>query len=234
MGPVFGEFFGTMILLLMGGGVCAGVNLNKSKAQNSGWIVITFGWGMAVAMAAYISSFMGPAHLNPAVTLAMAMEGSTPWSQVIPFMLAQLAGAMAGSTLMWLAYYPHWSVTTDKDAILGTFATEPAIRNYFFNVLTETIATFVLVIALLSFGKDSFADGLNTAVVGGLIFALGLSLGGPTGYAMNPARDLGARIMHAILPIPTKGGSDWAYSWVPIVGPFLGAIIAVGVFNFIK
>lgn len=228
---IFGEFIGTMILILLGDGVCAAVNLNKSKAQGSGWIVIAFGWAMAVTMAAFIAGFMGPAHLNPAVTLAMAMTGAISWSLFVPFILAQLLGALVGAILVWLAYLPHWSETKDQGAILGTFATGPAIRNYPANVITETIGTFVLVLALLAFGKTNFAGGTNVFAVGALILAAGLSLGGPTGYAINPARDLGPRIAHQLLPISTKGTSDWAYSWVPIVGPMIGAVIAVLVFN---
>jgi len=228
---IFSEFIGTMILILLGDGVCAAVNLNKSKAQGSGWIVIAFGWAMAVTMAVFIAGFMGPAHLNPAVTLAMAMTGAISWSLFVPFILAQLLGALVGAILVWLAYLPHWSETKDQGAILGTFATGPAIRNYPANVITETIGTFVLVLALLAFGKTDFAGGTNVFAVGALILAAGLSLGGPTGYAINPARDLGPRIAHQFLPISTKGTSDWAYSWVPIVGPMIGAVIAVLVFN---
>ncbi|MGM8137820.1 MIP/aquaporin family protein [Enterococcus italicus] len=228
---IFGEFIGTMILILLGDGVCAAVNLNKSKAQGSGWIVIAFGWAMAVTMAVFIAGFMGPAHLNPAVTLAMAMTGAISWSLFVPFILAQLLGALVGAILVWLAYLPHWSETKDQGAILGTFATGPAIRNYPANVITETIGTFVLILALLAFGKTDFAGGTNVFAVGALILAAGLSLGGPTGYAINPARDLGPRIAHQLLPISTKGTSDWAYSWVPIVGPMIGAVIAVLVFN---
>ena len=227
---IFSEFLGTAILVLLGDGVCAAVNLNKSKAQASGWIVIAFGWGMAVTMGVYISGFMGPAHLNPAVSLAMAMTGAIGWNLVIPFIIAQMLGAFVGAILVWLAYLPHWGVTKDQDSILGTFATGPAIRNYPANFITELIGTFVLVLGLLAFGQNAFADGTNVFAVGGLILAIVLSLGGPTGYAINPARDLGPRIAHAVLPIGNKGTSDWAYSWVPVVGPMVGAIVAVGVY----
>ena len=217
MTQIMGEFIGTLILVLLGDGVCAAVNLNKSKAQASGWIVIAFGWGLAVTMAVYISGFMGPAHLNPAVSLAMAVTGAISWNLVVPFIIAQVLGAFAGAILVWLSYLPHWNATKDESAILGTFATGPAIRNYPANVITELIGTFVLVLGLLAFG--------------GLILAIGLSLGGPTGYAINPARDFGPRLAHAVLPIANKGTSDWAYSWVPIAGPMIGAIIAVGVYS---
>lgn len=231
MAAIFGEFIGTMILIVLGSGVCAAVNLNKSKAQGSGWIVIAFGWAMGVAMAAYISGFMGPAHLNPAVTVAMAMTGNLEMGLVVPFIIAQMLGAIVGAVLIWLAYLPHWAVTEDQDAILGTFATAPAIRNYPANLMTEILGTFVLVLGLLTFTQNEFAGGVNVLAVGGLILAIGLSLGGPTGYAINPARDLGPRIAHAILPIANKGGSDWAYSWVPIVGPMIGGVIAVLVYQ---
>lgn len=231
MTQIMGEFIGTMILVLLGDGVCAAVNLNKSKAQASGWIVIAMGWGMAVMMGAYISGFMGPAHLNPAVSLAMALNGSLAYSLVVPFIVAQMAGAFVGAALVWLAYLPHWQATKDQAAILGTFATGPAIRKYPANLLTEMIGTFVLVLGLLAFTQTEFAAGTNIFAVAGLIVALGLSLGGPTGYAINPARDLGPRLAHAILPIANKGTSDWQYAWVPVVGPFLGGVIAWGFFQ---
>lgn len=230
MTQIFSEFLGTMILILLGDGVCAAVNLKKSKAEASGWIVIAFGWAMAVTIAVYIAGYMGPAHLNPAVTIAMAMTGSFEWSLVVPFIVAQVLGAVVGAVLVWLAYLPHWQVTEDQGAVLGTFATGPAIRNYPANMVTEAIGTFVLVLGLLSFSQHNFTDGLNPLVVGALILSIGLSLGGPTGYAINPARDFGPRLAHQLLPIPTKGDSDWAYSWVPIVGPVIGAAVASGVY----
>lgn len=227
---IFSEFLGTLILVLLGDGVCAAVNLKKSKAEASGWIVIALGWGAAVTIAVYVAGFMGPAHLNPAVTIAMAIAGNFSWSLVVPFILAQVAGGVIGATLVWLTYLDHWQATEDKGAILGTFATGPAIRNYPANVLTEMIGTIVLVLGLLSFSQHTFADGMNPLVVGVLIVSIGLSLGGATGYAINPARDLGPRIAHQILPIANKGDSDWSYSWVPVVGPVLGAIIAAVIF----
>lgn len=230
MTQIFSEFLGTMILILLGDGVCAAVNLKKSKAEASGWIVIAFGWAMAVTIAVYVAGYMGPAHLNPAVTVAMAMTGSFEWSLVVPFIIAQVLGALLGAVLVWLAYLPHWQVTKDQGAILGTFATGPAIRNYPANMITEVIGTFVLVLGLLSFSQHSFTDGLNPLVVGASILSIGLSLGGPTGYAINPARDFGPRLAHQLLPISTKGDSDWGYSWVPIVGPVVGAVVASGVY----
>ncbi|MGX6979167.1 MIP/aquaporin family protein [Vagococcus elongatus] len=231
MAQIFGEFIGTLLLILLGDGVCAAVNLNKSKAQGSGWIVITFGWAMAVAMAAYISGFMGPAHLNPALTIAMAIEGSLSWHLVLPFIIAQMLGAIVGAVLVWIAYLPHWAETKDQGAILGSFATGPAVRNSPSNLATEAIGTFVLVLGILSFSQHEFAGGVNVLAVGFLILSIGLSLGGPTGYAINPARDLGPRIAHEILPIANKGTSDWTYSWIPVVGPIIGGIIAVLVYN---
>ncbi|MGK0551468.1 MIP/aquaporin family protein [Enterococcus faecalis] len=227
---LFGEFFGTMILILLGDGVCGAVNLKRSKAEASGWVVIALGWGGAVTMGVYMAGYMSPAHLNPAVTLAMAISGSFQWSLVLPYMVAQLIGAIVGALLVWLAYLPHWEQTGHPAAILGTFATGPAIRNYPANVLTEIIGTFVLVFGLLAFSQQQFAAGVNPLVVGVLILALGLSLGGPTGYAINPARDLGPRIVHQFLPIKTKGTSDWPYAWVPIVGPILGGAFAAAVY----
>ena len=223
---IFSEFLGTLILVLLGNGVVAAVSLNKSKAQNGGWVVITLGWGAAVTIAVYVSSFMGPAHLNPAVTFGMAVAGNFAWNLVLPFIIAQIVGGIVGAMLVWITYLPHWEATKDEATILGTFSTGPAIRSLVSNTVTEIIGTFVLVFALLAFSQQKFADGLNPLVVGVLILSLGLSLGGPTGYAINPARDLGPRIAHQILPIKNKGGSDWGYSWVPVVGPMIGGLLA--------
>lgn len=232
MTQIFSEFIGMAVLILLGDGVCAAVNLNKSKAQNSGWIVIAFGWALAVTVGVYIAGLNGPAHLNPAVTIAMAVNGSFEAHLVLPFIIAQLLGAIVGAILVWLAYLPHWDATKDQGAILGTFATGPAIRNYTANFISETIGTFLLVLGLLAFGATRFAEGTNVFAVGGLILAIGLSLGGATGYAINPARDLGPRIAHFILPMKNKGTSDWAYSWVPILAPIVGGLLAVGLFTF--
>ncbi|WP_034551994.1 MIP/aquaporin family protein [Carnobacterium funditum] len=227
---IFSEFLGTLILVLLGDGVCAAVNLKQSKAEASGWVVIALGWGAAVTIAVYISGFMGPAHINPAVTIAMAIAGNFSWSLVIPFILAQVAGGIVGAVLVWLTYIDHFKATEDQGFILGTFATGPAIKNHPANLMTETIGTIVLVLGLLSFSQYTFADGMNPMVVGLLIVSIGLSLGGATGYAINPARDLGPRIAHQFLPIANKGDSDWGYAWVPIVGPILGAVIAAAIF----
>lgn len=226
-----GEFFGTIILVLLGDGVCAGVNLRKSKAEKSGWIVISFGWGFAVSFAVYCARWLCPGHYNPAVTLGMAIAGKTPWSSVLPYMLAQVAGGFIGGILVWLTYYPHWAETKDQQAILGSFATEPAIRNYPWNFFTEFIATFVLVYGLLGLTNGDLAAGLNPLLAGFLITSICLSLGGPTGIAINPARDLGPRLAHQFMPIANKGGSDWAYSWVPIIAPLVGGGLAAELFN---
>ncbi|MBZ9607670.1 aquaporin family protein [Clostridium estertheticum] len=220
------EFFGTMILILLGDGVVAGSVLNKSKSQNSGWIVIASGWAMAVMLPAFIFGAISGAHFNPALTIALAVAGKFPWAQVPGYVIAQMLGAMAGATLVWLAYLEHWKATDDQDGKLAVFCTGPAIRKYSSNFLTEVIGTFVLVFVILGIGGVTAAAGLPTFVVGGLILGLGLSLGGPTGYAINPARDLGPRIAHAILPIAGKGDSDWAYSWIPVLAPIVGAVLA--------
>ncbi|MGO2083832.1 MIP/aquaporin family protein [Vagococcus sp.] len=230
---IFSEFLGTLILVLLGDGIVAGVSLNKSKAKGAGWVAITLGWGLAVTIAVYMSSFMGPAHLNPAVSIGMAISGNFEWSLVIPFIIAQTLGAIVGAMIVWIAYQPLWQETKDEAVILGVFATAPAVRSYFSNMITELIGTFVLVFGLLAFTQTAFADGVNPIIVGLLIVSIGLSLGGPTGYAINPARDLGPRIAHQLLPIANKGQSDWAYSWVPIVGPILGAILAAVVWGFV-
>lgn len=226
MTPFIAEIVGTMLLIIFGGGVVAGVVLNKSKAQNSGWIVITCGWGFGVAVSVYaVGSFSG-AHLNPAVTIALATIGKFPWADVPGYIIAQLLGAFLGAVVVWLHYLPHWAATEDKEAKLAVFSTGPAIRSTGANLISEIIGTFVLVLGILSIGANKFADGLNPFIVGVLIIVIGLSLGGTTGYAINPARDLGPRIAHAILPIAGKGDSDWSYSWIPVVGPIIGGVLA--------
>lgn len=233
MTELFGEFLGTTLLILLGNGVVAGVVLAKTKSNNAGWVVITMGWGIAVAMAAFVSGNLSPAHLNPAVTIAMAANGGLPWASVLPYILAQMAGAILGSLLVWLQYKPHYDETEDTDAVLATFSTGPAIRNTFSNFLSEAIGTFVLVLAILSFGLYKMPPGLGTFAVGALIIGIGLSLGGTTGYALNPARDLGPRLLHAILPLKHKGDSDWGYAWIPVLGPIVGGLLAVLVFGLI-
>ncbi|ELK46387.1 MIP/aquaporin family protein [Halobacillus sp. ACCC02827] len=224
MSEFLGELIGTMILIIFGGGVVGGVVLKKSKAEGAGWVVITIGWGLAVTMGVYaVGGFTG-AHLNPAVTLGFAAIGEFAWAKVPVYIAGQMVGAFIGGVIVFLNYLPHWRETEDKGAKLAVFSTDPAVRSPFSNLVSEIIGTFVLVMGLLFIGANEFTEGLNPLIVGALIIAIGMSLGGATGYAINPARDLGPRIAHALLPIPGKGGSDWSYAWVPIVGPVLGGI----------
>ena len=225
---IFGaEVIGTAILILLGNGVVAGVLLNQSKAQNSGWIVITFGWGIGVMAGAYAVGQFSGAHLNPAVTLGFAFQGSTEWGDVPEYLAGEFVGAFIGATLVWLAYLNHWAATEDPGLKLACYSTAPAIRNPAANLITEIIGTFMLVFGILAIiaNEATGVSGLNALLVGLLVFGIGLSLGGPTGYAINPARDLGPRIIHAILPIAGKGPSDWGYSWVPVVGPIIGGVL---------
>ncbi|ATH94857.1 glycerol transporter [Bacillus glycinifermentans] len=229
MTAFWGEVIGTMLLIVFGAGVCAGVNLKKSLSHQSGWIVIAFGWGLGVAMAAYAVGNISGAHLNPALTLGLAFVGDFPWEQVPAYICGQMLGAFLGAVLIFLHYLPHWKETDDQGAKLGVFSTGPAIPNTFANLFSETFGTFILVLSILTIGANKFTEGLNPLIVGFLIVAIGLSLGGTTGYAINPARDLGPRIAHFVLPIPGKGGSNWRYAWVPVFGPILGGSFA-GVF----
>ena len=228
-----GEILGTFILILFGGGVVAGVVLDKTKANNAGWVVITIAWGLAVAMGAYVSGYLSLAHLNPALTLGLAFAGEFPWTSVPAYVGGQFIGALIGATVVWLHYYPHWKATKDQGAKLSVFATGPAIRHYTSNLFGEVVGTFVLVFGIMSIGANEISAGLNPLIVGALIAVIGMALGGTTGYAINPARDLGPRIMHAVLPISGKGSSDWGYSWIPVVGPILGATIAATAYNLI-
>ena len=227
---IFGaEAIGTALLVLLGDGVVAAVLLSKSKAENSGWIVITWGWAMGVMVGVLAVNQFSGAQLNPAVTFGMAVAGNTDWSDVPEYLLGEFAGAMIGATLVWLSYLSHWRETEDPGLKLAVFCTAPAIRNTLHNIITEVIGTFVLVFGVLAF----FADKATAATgLGGLlVLGIGLSLGGPTGYAINPARDLGPRIMHAILPIAGKGGSDWSYALIPVVGPLIGGVLGALAFN---
>jgi glycerol uptake facilitator protein len=231
---IFGaEIIGTAILILLGNGVVAGVLLNLSKAQNAGWIVITFGWGMGVAMAVYAVGQFSGAHLNPAVTLGFATIGLTDWGDVPEYLAGEFVGAFIGATLVWLAYLNHWGATEDPGLKLACYSTAPAIRNPVANMITEVIGTFLLLFGILGIvaNKAPVEIGLSALLIGLLVFAIGLSLGGPTGYAINPARDLGPRIMHAILPIAGKGPSDWGYSWIPVVGPIVGGVLGALAFD---
>ncbi len=247
------ELVGTFLLILLGGGVCANVSLKKTAGHDSGWIVITAGWGLAVAMAVYAVVNFSGAHINPAVTLGLACIGELPWNDVPKYVAAQMLGAILGATTVWLAYLPHWEATENPAAKLGVFSTAPAIRKPFANLLCEIIGTFALVLGVLAIlspdaltpdvqknlGDEKAAEatrqvwafGLKPLLVGLLVFAIGLSLGGPTGYAINPARDLGPRIAHALLPIAGKGGSDWSYAWIPVAGPCIGGILGALVYK---
>lgn len=227
------ELVGTMLLVLLGDGVVAGVLLNKSKAEKSGWMVIATGWGLAVALAVYTVGRISGAHINPAVTLSLAAAGKLAWADVPRYLGGQMLGAFLGAVLVWLAYLAHWDETEDRAAKLSVFSTIPAIRNVPANLLTEVIGTFVLVFGVLALGANKAPNdtGLTPLLVGFLVWSIGLSLGGPTGYAINPARDLAPRIAHAILPIPNKGASDWSYSWIPVVGPVIGGIIGAVVYG---
>ena len=232
LGIVPSEIIGTGLLILLGDGVVAAVLLAKSKAENSGWIVITFGWAMAV-MIGIFGAWRSGAHLNPAVTLGLWIHGTITGSQAWKYFLGEMIGAMIGALLVYIAYFLHWRDTEDPGLKLAVFSTGPAIRNYGWHVITEIIGTFVLVFSVFTIGAPwiNNAPGLQALIVGLLVLGIGLSLGGPTGYAINPARDLGPRIMHAILPIPGKGGSDWSYAWVPVLGPLIGGALAAILFD---
>jgi len=227
MSKVLAEIIGTMILIILGDGVVANVLLNKSKGKDSGWIVITTGWGLAVTMAVYAVGWISGAHINPAVTIGLAAIGKFPWAEVPMYVIGQIIGGFLGGVIVWLAYLPHWAETEDTGLKLAVFSTGPAVRNYKLNLLTEIIGTFMLVAGVLFIldGRNELTSGFGPLLIGFLVWSIGLSLGGPTGYAINPARDLGPRIAHAVLPIAGKGDSDWAYSWVPVVGPTIGGIL---------
>lgn len=233
MSPYVAEFVGTLLLILMGNGVVAGVVLKGTKSENAGWFTIVLGWGLAVSLAIYAVGRISQAHLNPAITLALFVNGDFPGEHVLGYILAQFGGAFLGAVLVWLFYYQHWDRTTDAATKLAVFSTGPAIRNPIANVFCEIIATMILVLAILFIGANKFSDGLNPLVVGGLIVSIGLSLGGTTGFAINPARDLAPRIAHFILPIPGKGTSDWGYAWVPVVGPLLGGLLGSWLFKIL-
>jgi glycerol uptake facilitator protein len=258
MNPFIAEFIGTLILIAFGNGVVANVVLKESKGHDSGWIVITWGWGLAVTFAVFTVGRISGAHINPAVTLGLASIGDFPWANVPGYIIAQILGGIAGAAIVWMTYLPHWKATEDKASKLACFATGPAIRNRPANFLTEVLGTAFLVFGVLAIGRAavgfdgtmaeiaaldpagtaSIQEGLKAAfgsfiaplLVGLLVLALGLSFGGPTGYAINPARDLGPRIAHAILPIAGKGHSDWGYAWVPVLAPVVGGIIGAQVF----
>lgn len=233
MSPFLAEFIGTMFLIILGDGVVANVVLNKTKGNNSGWIVITFGWAIAVFLGVNASTALGGSgHLNPAVTIALTAIGDFDSANLLTYIAAQFAGAIAGAIIVWLSYKQHFDETTDANGKLAVFCTGPAIRNTGFNFLTEIVGTFVLVLGASLFSKHTASTGaLDALPVALLILGIGLSLGGPTGYAINPARDLGPRIAHFILPIKNKRDSDWGYSWIPVIAPVIGALIAAYIFK---
>ena len=218
------ELVGTALLILLGDGVVAGVVLRGTKNENAGWIVITVGWALAVTFAIYTVGRISGAHLNPAVTVALAATGQFDWAHVPVYVLGQVSGAFLGACLVYLHYLPHWRLTEDPWSKLAVFSTGPAVRHTAGNFISEFLGTFVLLFGLSALGANQFAEGLNPVIVGALVLAIGVSLGGTTGYAINPARDLGPRLAHALLPIPGKGSSDWGYAWIPIAGPLAGGI----------
>ncbi|WP_181347318.1 MIP/aquaporin family protein [Thalassobacillus sp. CUG 92003] len=219
-----GEIIGTMILVILGGGVVAGNVLSKTKSAGTGWLLISIAWGLGVAMGVYAVGNISGGHINPAVTLGFAAIGDFPWDKVPIYILGQMIGAFSGAVIVFFHYLPHWKETEDPGLKLAVFSTDPAIHSPIANLVSEIIGTFVLVMGLLFIGANEFTEGLNPLIVGLLIVAIGASLGGTTGYAINPARDLGPRLAHLILPIPGKGGSNWGYAWVPVVGPIIGGV----------
>ena len=222
MQPFIGELVGTALLILLGDGIVAGVLLKNSKSENAGWLTITIAWALAVTTGIYVAGPLSGAHLNPAVTLGLAATGQFGWDLVPMYIAAQMLGAIIGACLVYLHYLPHWAKTDDASLKLAVFATAPAERHTVGNFISEFIGTFVLMLGLGAIGATKFAEGASPMAVGVLIAVIGMCLGGPTGYAINPARDLGPRIAHAFLPIPGKGGSDWGYAWIPVVAPILG------------
>lgn len=241
----FGEFLGTMILILLGNGVVANVNLNKTHSFGGGWIVITFGWSMAVYVAVLVSADMSGAHLNPAVTLGLAFSGLFDWMKVAPFILSQILGAMSGASLVYLFFKNHFKITEAPGAKKACFCTAPAIRDFRSNFFSEVVGTFVLILAVLlislpqleyhSLGSAKVGMGsLGALPVSLVVFSIGLSLGGTTGYAINPARDFGPRVVHTLLPLPNKDNNDWQYAWIPVVGPVVGAGIAAAIYLLIN
>ena len=245
MNAYIAEAVGTMILILLGDGVVANVLLARSKGRDSGWMVITVGWGVAVTVAVYAVGRISGAHLNPAVTIGLAAIGSFPWSDVAGYTVAQITGAFLGAVLVWLTYLPHWRETESPSAKLAVFATAPAIRRTGANIVSEVIGTAMLLFGVLAIGANAggwvragdvdlsqvFSRALQPLLVGILVLGIGLSLGGPTGYAINPARDLGPRLAHAILPVAGKGPSDWSYAWIPVVAPIAGGIIGAALYT---
>ena len=230
MSPYLAEFIGTAVLLYFGNSTNATTTLKYSYGQNSGWIVTTVGWGLAVTFGIYAAGQFSGAHINPAVTISLAISGDFEWMKVPGYILAQVLGGIFGATLTWLQYLPHWRKTEDQGAKLGIFCTAGAIDQKPANLVSEMLGTMILILGLLMIGANVFADGLNPLVVGGLIVVIGMAQGGSTGYAINPARDFGPRLAHFILPIAGKGDSKWSYAWIPIVGPIIGGGAGAGIY----
>ncbi len=235
------EFLGTMLLILLGDGVVANVVLSETKGNNSGWMVITTAWGLAVFVGVTVAAPYSGAHLNPAVTIGLAIAGKFAWAQVLPYILAQMLGAMTGAFLVWIMYFDHFKRTNDKSSVLAVFCTGPAVRNYVSNIASEIIGSFVLIFVVFYISGAEIVSSKTLIGLGSvgaipvafLVWVIGLSLGGTTGYAINPARDLGPRLAHALLPIKSKGTSDWAYSWIPVLGPIVGAAIAAVLYSYV-
>ena len=233
MTEFLGEFIGTCILVFLGDSVVANNSLSKTKGEGAGWISVVLGWGAAVAVAVYVSGFLSAAHLNPAVTFAMAAVGQFAWNKVAMYIIAQMLGAMLGALLVWIHYYPHFQETEDPAAILGSFSTAPGIRSTWSNFAGEALGTAVFVIAVLSLGANELSPGINGLIIGVILIAVGFALGGTTGYGVNPARDLSPRIMHQLLPIKHKGNSDWGYAWIPVVAPIFGGVVGALLYNMV-
>ncbi len=230
MSVYLAEFIGTAVLLYFGNSINAATTLNHSFAKDSGWVITTLGWGLAVALGVFAVGDISGGHLNPAVTVSLAIAGEFEWAQVPGYIVAQVLGAMTGATLTWLQYLPHWGKTEDQGAKLGVFCTSGAIPAKGSNLVSEILGTMILIFGLMFIGANEFADGLNPLVVGGLIVAIGMAQGGSTGYAINPARDFGPRLTHFLLPIKGKGGSNWGYSWIPVAGPIIGGGMGAGLY----
>lgn len=234
MTPFFGELIGTCLLVVLGNGVVANVVLSRTKGNNSGWIAITLGWGIAVFVGVYAVSSVSGAHINPAASIALAAAGKFAWGDVPTYIAGQMLGAMIGALIVWVTYRQHFEQTSDANAKLSAFCTGPAIRNPFNNLVSEIVGTFILVFGILHMvAPQSSLGSLDALPAALLVFGIGLSLGGTTGFAINPARDLGPRIMHAILPIPNKRDSDWGYAYIPVIGPIIGGLLAVSIFKLL-
>ena len=233
MSDFAGEYLGTLVLIVLGNGAVAAVVLKGSKAAGAGWLSIIVAWGLAVTMAIYTAGSFSGAHLNPAVTLAIAYAGGLPWHDVPVYLLAQFMGAFSGAVIVWIHYFPHWKGTADSSLKLAAFCTSPAISSPVANFVSEVIATMIFILGLMFIGVNKFTEGLKPRVVGALVMAIGLSFGGTTGFAINPARDLGPRAAYAVLPVAGKGSAHWGYAWVPVLGPLVGGLLGAVCYGFL-